>query len=72
LKSLEIVLKTPLAGLKMAQLHEITLAFEILARTPSTVIVSTENSKAAVILARYAILEPPTAAFRFILYFSPR
>jgi hypothetical protein len=34
------------------------------ARNPGTVRVSTENSKAAVILARCAILGPATAVFR--------
>ncbi len=43
-----------------------------LRRNPSTVRVSTENSKDAVILARCAVFGPATAEFRFNRYTPSR
>ncbi len=49
----------------MVQVAKSTKDFELfLRRNPGTVRVSTENSKAAVILARCAIFRPATAEFR--------
>ena len=50
----------------MVQLVKSTKDFDISARNPGTVRVSTGNSKAAVILAGCAVLGPATAVFRFI------
>ena len=50
----------------MVQVAKSTQDFELfLRRNPGTVRVSTENSKAAVILARCAVFGPATAEFRF-------
>ncbi len=51
----------------MVQVVKRTMDFELfLRRNPGTVRVSTENSKAEVILNRCAILGPATALFRFM------
>jgi hypothetical protein len=55
----------------MVQLVKSTKDFEISARNPGTVRGSTENSKAAVILARCAIWGPATAVFRIMLLLLP-
>jgi hypothetical protein len=51
----------------MAELVKSTRILKFSARNPGTVRVSTENSKAAVILDRCAVLGPATAVFRFNL-----
>ncbi len=54
----------------MVQVAKSTKDFELFGGlNPGTVMVSTGNSKAAVILARCAVFGPATAEFRFI---SPR
>ncbi len=50
----------------MVQLAKAQRILKFSARNPGTVRVSTENSKAEVILARCAILGPATAIFRII------
>ncbi len=51
----------------MVQVVKRTMNFELFGGAiPGTVRVSTENSRAAVILARCAVFGPATALFRFI------
>ena len=55
----------------MAQMAKSTMYYlwgflNLRRRNPGTVRVSTEDSKAAVILGRYAIFRPATAEFRFM------
>ena len=57
----------------MVQVAKSTQDFELFGGlNPGTVRVSTENSKAAVILARCAVCGPATAGFRFshLYYFN--